>query len=603
MKRLLHTTLVIVASFAAISSLSAQTLMRVHLHDGSLLSALVANIDSVTWVTTDIGQNNEGETSVTGNATNITKNSATVTAYANGILDNLATDIRIGIIYTSNGTPSRSNGTIVDVNKNAIATDGSYSITLTSLIPETTYSYRSFVYQSGIWFYGDIRSFSTVGSGEVLTTGEASSVTCFSACVAASVKVDSSSPYTTMTYGICYGTSIDPTMDNQYTIATNRDQSTGEFTTVLRGLYGGTTYYYRPYVVVDGVTRYGLSSQFRTLDDNVVETLECNPEDRSATAHLILGGGAYSTIQLGFCYARTEMPTISDEIVTTNEVDDNRNFSVTLPVLEGLFYFRSFVLIDGIPHYGSVVSATFQGYADGGKLFTITGNGKTETFLMIKVKPGTFQMGRAGGVDVDTPVHQVTLTNSYYIAQTEVTQGLWYAVMGENPTQDGEKWNETYGIGDSYPAYNISYEDCLQFILKLNQMTGLQFRMPTGAEWEFAAKGGVYSNGYTFSGSNDLYEVGWFTTNHHKQTNEVKLLKPNELGIYDMSGNVWEWCADWYGNYSSENAIDPKGPITGTERERRGGCCFSSANNCRVAKRGGYSPDFRDRFLGFRLAM
>ena len=222
-----------------------------------------------------IGQNDEGETSVTGIATNITKNSATITAFANGILDNLATDIRIGIIYTSNGTPTRSNGTIVDVNANTIATDGSYSIVLNGLIPETTYYYRSFVYQSGIWFYGNTRSFTTSGSGELFTTGAASSVTCFSASVAASVNVDSSSPYTSMTYGICYGTSIDPTTDSQHTVATNRDASTGEFTAVLRGLYGGTTYYYRPYAVIDGITRYGQSSQFRTLDDNVVETLEC----------------------------------------------------------------------------------------------------------------------------------------------------------------------------------------------------------------------------------------------------------------------------------------------------------------------------------------
>ncbi len=360
MKRLLHTALVVVASFAAISPLSAQTLMRVHLHDGSLLSALVANIDSVTWVATDVGQNNEGETSVTGIATNITKNSATITAYANGILDNLATDIRVGIIYTSNGTPTRSNGTIVDVNKNAIATDGSYSITLTGLIPETTYSYRSFVYQSGIWFYGDIRNFTTAGSGEVFTTGSVSSVTCFSASVAASVNVDSSSPYATMTYGICYGTSIDPTMDNQYIVAANRDPSTGEFTTVLRGLYGGTTYYYRPYAIIDGITKYGQSSQFRTLDDNVVETVSVNVEMGTVTGHILLGNGMYQTIKLGFCYGRGETPTINDLIVTTDEVDDNRTFTAQLPELNDLYYLRAYMLIDGIPHYGNIISATFN---------------------------------------------------------------------------------------------------------------------------------------------------------------------------------------------------------------------------------------------------
>lgn len=358
MKHLLHTTLMMVAFFVATTSLSAQTLMRVHLHDGSLMSALVANIDSVTWVATDIGQNDEGETSVTGIATNITKNSATITAFANGILDNLATDIRIGIIYTSNGTPTRSNGTIVDVNANTIATDGSYSIALNGLIPETTYYYRSFVYQSGIWFYGNTRSFTTSGSGELFTTGAASSVTCFSASVAASVNVDSSSPYTSMTYGICYGTSIDPTMDNQHTVATNRDSSTGEFTTVLRGLYGGTTYYYRPYAVIDGVTKYGQSSQFKTLDDNVVETVEVNIEAGTATAHLMLGGGDYSNIKLGFCYSKNENPIYSKGSATTDEVNDEHLFTVLLPPLYDYKYYRSFVLIDGTPHYGNIINTS-----------------------------------------------------------------------------------------------------------------------------------------------------------------------------------------------------------------------------------------------------
>ena len=360
MKRLLFTALVMIASFSAISSLSAQTLMRIHLNDGSILSALVTNIDSVTWVASDIAQNNEGETSVTGIATKITKNSATISAYANGILDNLATDIRVGVIYTSNGTPSRSNGTIVDVNRNMIATDGSYSITLTGLTPETTYSYRSFVYQSGIWFYGDIRSFATAGSGEVFTTGAASSVTCYSASVAASVKVDNSSPYTTMIYGICFGTSIDPTMDNQHIVATNRDSSTGEFTAILRGLYGGSTYYYRPYAIIDGVTKYGQSSQFRTLDDNVVETVSVDVEKGTALGRILLGNGVYQTIKMGFCYGRGETPTINDLISSTDEVDDNRTFTVQLPELNDLYYLRAYILIDGIPHYGNIISVTFN---------------------------------------------------------------------------------------------------------------------------------------------------------------------------------------------------------------------------------------------------
>ena len=360
MKNLVCKILFVAAIFAATTSVSAQTLMCVHLNDGSIISALVANIDSVTWAATDIGQNNEGATSVTGVATNITKNSATISAFANGILDNLATEIRVGIIYTSNGTPTWTNGTIIDVNTNTIASDGSYSITLTGLHPETTYSYRSFVFQSGIWFYGDIRTFTTTGSGEMFTTGTASDVTCFSASVAASVNVDASVPYSTLSYGICYGTTIDPSTNGLHTEAQNRDISTGEFTVILRGLYGGTTYYYRPYAVIDGVIKYGQSSQFRTLDDNVVETVSVDVEAGTATGHLLLGNGFYQAIKLGFCYGRTEVPTINDMIITTDEVDNNRNYTVQLPQLNDLYYLRAFILIDGTPHYGNIINASFS---------------------------------------------------------------------------------------------------------------------------------------------------------------------------------------------------------------------------------------------------
>ena len=237
------------------------------------------------------------------------------------------------------------------------------------------------------------------------------------------------------------------------------------------------------------------------------------------------------------------------------------------------------------------------------QVFTVTGHGKTVNFKMIKVEAGIFQMGSKSGDREKKPVHQVTLTKDYFMGETEVTQGLWYAVMGQSPTSDGSKWSSSYGIGDNNPAYYISYEDCQQFLTKLNQMTGQQFRYPTEAEWEYAAKGGKKSQGYTYSGSNTIGDVAWYTKNSGSMTHEVKTKKANELGLYDMSGNVWEWCADWYGSYNNGSQTDPTGPTSGSNRVNRGGCWRGTAPECRGAYRGRYSPSIRRYYLGLRLAL
>lgn len=237
------------------------------------------------------------------------------------------------------------------------------------------------------------------------------------------------------------------------------------------------------------------------------------------------------------------------------------------------------------------------------KTITVSGNGKNINFKMIKVEAGTFQMGSDSGDSDEKPVHQVTLTNNYFMSETEVTQGLWYAVMGQSPTSDGSKWSSSYGMGDNFPAYYISYEDCQKFLTKLNQMTGQQFRFPTEAEWEFAARGGDRSQGYTYAGSNTIGSVAWYTENSGSKTHEVKTKAPNELGLYDMSGNVWEWCADWYGSYSSGAQTNPTGPTTSSYRVYRGGSWGRAAAYCRVANRNSTSPSFRLNNLGFRLAL
>lgn len=239
----------------------------------------------------------------------------------------------------------------------------------------------------------------------------------------------------------------------------------------------------------------------------------------------------------------------------------------------------------------------------GNKVFTVNG----VTFTMVFVESGTFTMGATAEqqepYEDEKPPHRVTLTKDFYIGETEVTQALWKAVMGFTPTASGSQWSTASGLGDDFPAYYISYEDVQQFISQLNSLTGAQFRMPTEAEWEYAARGGSKSKGYQYSGSNNIGDVAWYEGNSGKKTHAVKTKKANELGLYDMSGNVWEWCSDWKGDYTSSPAVDPTGLDSGGWRVYRGGSWYNDARGCRVAVRNGYFPSHRNNAFGFRLVL
>ena len=234
---------------------------------------------------------------------------------------------------------------------------------------------------------------------------------------------------------------------------------------------------------------------------------------------------------------------------------------------------------------------------------TLTVNGVT--FRMVYVSGGTFQMGATSeqGSDAynDETVHSVTLSD-YWIGETEVTQALWYAVMGKKPTSGGWQWSSSYGLGDNYPAYYVSWNDCQTFIQTLNELTGMSFRLPTEAEWEFAARGGNSSQGYKYAGCNTIGDVAWYDSNSDIKTHPVATKSPNELGLYDMSGNVCEWCQDWYDSYSSSAQTDPVGPSSGSLRVVRGGSWSTDAGSCRVSYRGGDNPSYWHDG-GLRLAL
>lgn len=219
-------------------------------------------------------------------------------------------------------------------------------------------------------------------------------------------------------------------------------------------------------------------------------------------------------------------------------------------------------------------------------------------FDMVWVEGGTFRMGAtsehgSGAVPDEEPVHSVTLSG-YYIGKTEVTQALWKAVMGSNPS---------WFIGDNLPVECVSWNDCQEFIRKLNSLTGQNFRLPTEDEWEFACCGGNNSRGYKYSGSKYIDDVAWYDGDSGDKTHPVATESPNELGIYDMSGNVWEWCADRYGVYSSGAQTNPKGPYDGSYRVYRGGSWSFNPRICRSSFRTDISPDSRSSYLGLRLSL
>lgn len=214
---------------------------------------------------------------------------------------------------------------------------------------------------------------------------------------------------------------------------------------------------------------------------------------------------------------------------------------------------------------------------------------------MVRVDGGAFWMGSSTSEDDDErPVHKVTLS-SYYICRFEVTQREWQAVMGNNPSH--------FKGSDDLPVEYVSWEECQIFISKLSRMTGKNYRLPTEAEWEFAARGGNKSHGYEYSGSDGIASVAWYFGNSSEETHPVGTKNPNELGLYDMSGNVCEWCQDWYSSYPSYLQANPTGSISGSLRVNRGGGWIYFASRCRLSFRYWLDPSNHYFNLGLRLAL
>ena len=273
---------------------------------------------------------------------------------------------------------------------------------------------------------------------------------------------------------------------------------------------------------------------------------------------------------------------------------------------------RTYVLTILLPQ---VVSSEQDDATNSSKeVFTVNG----VSFTMVRVEGGTFTMGATNeqgsdAYDEEKPAHEVTLS-TFSIGETEVTQALWQAVMGSNPSK--------YNDNPQNPVERVSWDDCQEFVKKLSSLTGKTFRIPTEAEWEYAARGGSKSRHYKYSGGNFCSEVAWMwensgdkplsgnwdgnkITSNHCKAHPVKEKFPNELGLYDMSGNVSEWCEDWYDKYyyKASPLSNPQGPLTGSNRIFRGGNWYEDAWNCRVSRRYYYTPNSRFSLLGLRLAL
>ena len=214
----------------------------------------------------------------------------------------------------------------------------------------------------------------------------------------------------------------------------------------------------------------------------------------------------------------------------------------------------------------------------------------------VLVEGGSFQMGSSVGHEDEKPVHSVSVS-TFRIGKYEVTQSLWFLVMGSKPSSNKPC--------DLCPVEKVSWDEVQQFIQKLNQLTGRRYRLPTEAEWEFAARGGNKSKGYLYAGSNRIDEVAWTRSNGANKSQTVGGKQPNELGIYDMTGNVWEWCSDFYSKnfYYFTSPKDPKGPLVGTQRVNRGGCWGAVPDYNRLTVRHSNLPAYSDFSIGFRLVL
>lgn len=539
----------------------------------------------------------------TNNVTDITHNAATASGTINKLEGNTITERGVCWSTTANPTLSSQYATSTE-------TSNKFKVRLTGLSTQTTYHVRAYVKtQKGEVFFGNDMSFQTsheivlptVGSTQVSEIGVSKAT--FSSIVTNDGKGSISDA------GFCYS------LNNNPTIADTRVSygvATGSFGKTVTGLKENTTYHVRAYAVNEAGTSYGPDVTFTTLEVTVPTLANVTVSNISNSSvkvdSKVSSTGSGTLTDAGFVYSTNHYPTTSDSKLSCGKAT-TLSGNITGLLSETTYYVRAYATNEKGTNYSAECEFKTTKYeVNPYKSLTIETSYGSTTLDMAKVQGGTFKMGAQSSSSSqdnydknaysdEKPVHQVTLS-TFYISKTPVTQYLWYVVMGSYPNI-----SSAYGLGDDYPVYNISFAQCQQFILRLKSLTGKDFRMPTEAEWEFAARGGNNSENTIYSGSNTVGSVAWYSQNASGKTHPVAQKQANELNIYDMTGNLWEWCSDWYGNYSSSSQTNPTGPTSGSSRVIRGGGYSDNAEDCRVSVRSSATPGTGYTTIGLRLVM
>ena len=494
-----------------------------------------------------------------------------------------------GFVYGTTHNPIIQNATKVQVEGSGL---GEYFTTLSDLQLGNIYYVRAYATNTVGVAYGEEQLLDFNPILPVVVTNDVTGISeeTKSATFHATITNAGDPVYTER--GFVYGKSPDPTTGGATKLVV-AGSGTGTYYGDVHNLELDCAYYVRAYVTYSSGTVYGENKVFsvkKMYPPTVTTAAVTNINHTTATAGgNVTNDGGINVTERGVVFSTSQNPTVADSKVTSGS--GTGAFTCNLTGLEEgkTYYVRAYAMnVVGIG-YGEQVDFTVTNAQ------TITVNGVS--FTMIAVQGGTFTMGATAeqGSDAmdDETTHKVTLSD-YMIGETEVTQELWKAVMGTNPS---------YFSGTQNPVEQVSWEDCQNFIAELNAMTGKKFRLPTEAEWEFAARGGNKSNGFKYSGSGSIDKVAWYAGNSSGKTHPVKQKQANELGIYDMSGNVYEWCQDWYGSYSSSAQTNPTGPSSGSIRVDRGGSWFGDATLCRVSFRYYAAPTYTYYNLGLRLAL
>ena len=471
----------------------------------------------------------------------------------------------------------------------ASVSGNSLTVTANGLKAETTYYYRMRLNMEDGKVESEKKTFKT--TEYIFPTVTTSEVDYISATTAKCGGEVTEGDLTVTARGVCWNTTDNPTVADSHTVDGG---GAGSFISNITGLTGSTTYYVRSYATSSAGTVYGVTRTFVTTE-YILPTVTTSNVNNITSTTAKCGGevteGDLTVTARGVGWDTTDNPTVADSHTVDGGGAGSFTSNITGLTENTKYYVRAYAISSAGTAYGE--TKTFETFKT---ILSLTVNGVS--FEMVYVEGGTFDMGATSeqgsdAYDDEYPVHSVTLSD-YYIGRCEVTQELWEAVMGSNLS-----WFK----GAQNPVESVRGAFCQGFINKLNSLTGRTFRLPTEAEWEYAARGGNKSRHYKYSGSDNIDDVAWHYGNSGGETHEVGTKTANELGIYDMSGNVWEWCSDRYGGYSAGSQTNPQGPSSGMDLVLRGGSWDNDARVCRVSNRGRYDPYISRRYDGFRLVL